>query len=230
MSKGAQLQVSKTKSIPDPNPYVIALYNEYAPWAFDEEKSLTFKNQWRKEFGVDHDHPVDLEIGTGNGFHFAHQALSSPNRSLVGIELKYKPLIQSIRRVVKENGRNARICRHNARLVSEMFGESELNDVFIHFPDPWEKLNRNKHRLIQDEFLNDLFHCQRSGGRMFFKTDSRDYFDWALERFQRSSYQMEGHSFDLHNSKWKEANFETHFERLWLRKGLPIHYAQLIKV
>lgn len=229
MSKGAQLQVSKTKSIPDPNEYVKALYGEFGPWAFDEEKTLTLKGKWREEFRVSADQPLDLEIGTGNGFHFAKQALAHPERSLVGIELKYKPLIQSIRRVVKEGGKNARICRHNARLVSQIFAEGELNDVFIHFPDPWERLNRNKHRLIQDEFLVDLYRTQQSGGRVFFKTDSRDYFDWSLERFLKSPYKMEGHSFDLHNSEWASSNFVTHFESLFLRKGQPIHYAQLIK-
>lgn len=229
MSKGAQLQLTRTKDIPDPNYYVLALRGEFSPWAFDEERSPTFKGKWREEFSVSADHPVDLEIGTGNGFHFGHQALSHPERCLVGIELKYKPLIQSIRRVVKEGGTNARICRYNARLVKDLFAENELNDVFIHFPDPWEKKSRKKHRLIQDDFLKDLFLCQRSGARIFFKTDSRDYFEWALEKFESSPYKLDGHSFDLHNSEWAERNFVTHFERLFAKKGLPIHYVELSK-
>lgn len=229
MSKGAQLQLTRTKDIPDPNIYILALQNEYAPWAFDEERSPKFKGNWRSEFDVPEDHPLDLEIGTGNGFHFGHQALSHPERCLVGIELKYKPLIQSIRRVVREGGTNARICRYNARLVKDLFAENELNDVYIHFPDPWEKKNRTKHRLVQDDFLKDLFHSQQSGSKIYFKTDSRDYFDWALEKFEKSPYRVEGHSFDLHSSEWAEKNFPTHFEKLFLRKGLPIHYAELLK-
>ncbi len=230
MSKGAQLQLTRTKDIPDPNAYIIALMGEYSRWAFDEERSLNFKGKWREEFGVSEDHPVDLEIGTGNGFHFGHQALSHPERCLVGIELKYKPLIQSIRRVVRGDGTNARMCRYNARMVKDLFFEGELNDVFIHFPDPWSKKNRTKHRLIQDHLLEDLHRLQKPGGKLFFKTDSRDYFDWSLEKFEKSPYKMVGHSFDLHHSEWADRNFVTHFEKLFLRKGLPIHYAEMIKV
>ena len=229
MSKGAQLQLTKTRDLPSPNEYVLALLGEYSPWAFDEERAPQLKGQWREEFKVSEDHPVDLEIGTGNGFHFGHLALSTPKRCLVGIELKYKPLIQSIRRVVRERGTNARICRYNARMVKDLFAPEELNDVYIHFPDPWEKESRKKHRLIQAEFLDELFELQKLGSKIYFKTDSRDYFDWALEVFVSSKYKMLGHSFDLHNSEWAEANFITHFERLFLRKGLPIHYAELLK-
>lgn len=229
MSKSAQLQLTKTKDIPDPNYYVLALGGEFSSWAFDEEKAPTKKGVWRKEFGVDDNHPLDLEIGTGNGFHFGHRALSFPRRCLVGIELKYKPLIQSIRRVVKGGGKNSRICRYNARQIQDLFSSQELNDVYIHFPDPWEKKNQRKHRIIQDDFLKELFDCQRSGSHLFFKTDSRDYFDWALEKFEASPYQVKGHSFDLHNSEWAEQNFVTHFERIFLKKSLPIHYAELFR-
>jgi tRNA (guanine-N7-)-methyltransferase len=229
MSKGAQLQLTRTKDIPAPNEYVLALQGEYAPWALDEERAPRLKGKWREEFQVTDEHPLDLEIGTGNGFHFGHQALSHPERCLVGVELKYKPLIQSIRRVVKESKNNARICRYNARMITDLFASDELNDVFIHFPDPWEKKNRTKHRLIQDDFLKDLYGCQRKGGRIYFKTDSRGYFEWALEKFEKSPYEMVGHSFDLHHSAWAEKNFVTHFERLFLRKGQPIHYAELLK-
>ncbi len=227
MSKGAQLQLTKTKAIPNPNYYVLALLDEFSKWAFDEERSPELKGLWRKELGVSEEHPVDLEIGTGNGFHFGHQALSHPERGLIGIELKYKPLIQSIRRVVKAQGSNARICRYNARCVKDLFADGEINDVFIHFPDPWIK--KTKHRLIQDEFLKDLHSIQKPGGRVYFKTDSRDYFDWALPKFESSPYQMVGHTFDLHKSEWADRNFITHFERLFLRKNLPIHYAELLK-
>lgn len=230
MSRGAQLQLSKTKSLKRPNEYVAALSGELKGLAFDEEDCLLFKGQWRqKVFQVPPDHPMDLEIGTGNGFHFGHRALSQPDRCLIGIELKYKPLVQAMRRVVRGGGLNARMIRYNAVLIDHLFETGELNDVIIHFPDPWEKLRQQKHRLIQDEFLQRLFRLQKPGSRIEFKTDSRDYFLWAMERFERSSYRIEASSEDLHRSPYAEKNFVTHFERIFLRKGLPIHYCLLQK-
>lgn len=228
MSKGAQKIISKTSQIPNPNEYVRALYGECGAWAFDEVKTPTLKGLWRSDvFKVDAHHPFDLEIGTGNGFHFAHFAKNNPNRSFLGIELKYKPLIQSIRRALKEGATNMRICRYNAVLVNEMFENEELNDVYIHFPDPWEK--SVKHRLIQDEFLQELYKVQKPGGKVYFKTDSRDYYLWAIDKIKNSPYVLEDCTEDLHQSKWAPTNFVTHFEDMFLRQSLPIHFALLTK-
>ena len=230
MSRGAQLQLSKTRDLPFPNEYVKALLGECSEWAFDEERVLSFKGRWRGEFKVPNDTPVDLEIGTGNGYHFAWRAENNPERMLVGLELKYKPLIQSIRRARRAECTNARMARYNAVLLKDLFEPGELDNVFIHHPDPWLKLSQNKHRLIQDKFLKDMFDLQKAGTEVEFKTDSEDYFDWALPLFEQSPYKVIGWTRDLHNSEFSERNFVTQFENIFLRKGQPIYYALLAKV
>lgn len=228
MSRSAQLRVSRTSSIPKPNAYILALQGEYSPWSYDEERAPTYRGLWReKAFEVDASAPVDLEIGTGNGTHFAHHAAQNPGRCLIGLELRYKPLIQSIRRVRKAGGVNARIARYNAYLLPELFLNGEIDDVFLFFPDPWEKGRNHKHRIVQDEFLERLFAMQRPGSHFYFKTDSRDYFEWSLRRFERSKYEIEAHTFDLHKSPLAEGNFITQFENIFIRKGVPIGYARM---
>lgn len=231
MSRSSQLKISRTRTIPVPNEYINALLNDLSEWSFDEERAPGFKGAWReKAFAAPNNVAMDLEIGTGNGTHFAHHSLKFPERKLVGLELKYKPLIQSIRRALRGGAQNARIARYNAYLLSELFVPGELDDVFIFFPDPWEKHRQHKHRLIQDEFLVNLHNMQRPGGRLFFKTDSRDYFEWSLTRFQRSPYKVLGHTFDLHKSEFAEGNFITQFENIFLRQNIPIGYACMQKI
>jgi tRNA (guanine-N7-)-methyltransferase len=229
MSKGAQLRISKTRSLLRPNAYIQALTSELSPWAFDEEKILEFKGRWREHFGVDAIAPLDLEIGTGNGFHLAHYAQQNPNRSIVGLELKYKPLIQSIRRSLRRGSTNVRVGRYNAVLIHDLFAERELDRVFIHFPDPWEKVRHNKHRLIQDSFLARLFHLVKPGAAIEFKTDSRDYFEWTLEKITKSAFEIAASSFDLHQSPFAETNFVTHFEQIFIRKKQPIHFVRFVR-
>jgi tRNA (guanine-N7-)-methyltransferase len=225
MSKSAQLRVSRTRGIPVPNQYILGLQGEYSPWSYDEERAPTFKGRWREAFAASAEVPLDLEIGTGNGLHFAHHAITYPQRCLLGLELKYKPLIQSIRRALKAGQENARVARYNAYLLPELFVPGELNDVFIFFPDPWEKIRNHKHRLIQDPFLSRLYEMQRPGSRFVFKTDSQDYFQWSLTRFQRSPYKILGYTYDLHNSEFAAHNFVTQFENIFIRQGLKIGYA-----
>ena len=230
MSRSSQLKISSTRRIPVPNEYINALLHDLSQWSFDEERAPGYKGRWRElAFEAPAGIPLDLEIGTGNGLHFAHHAAAHPDRRLIGLELKYKPLIQSIRRALRTGATNARIARYNAYLLSELFVPEELNDVFIFFPDPWEKQRQHKHRLIQDGFLESMFVMQKPGSRLIFKTDSRGYFEWALERFLRSPYKVTGHTFDLHKSEFTEGNFVTQFENIFTRQGIPIGYACLEK-
>jgi tRNA (guanine-N7-)-methyltransferase len=231
MSRSAQLRVSKTRSIPVPNVYIQALLGEYSPWSYDEERAPTFRGQWRRHAfaNLPESTPLDVEMGTGNGTHFAHRTVTNPARALLGFELRYKPLIQSIRRARRAGCENMRIARYNASLVQELFTPGEINDVFIFFPDPWEKGRNHKHRLIQVEFLDKLYECQRPGSRLYFKTDSQDYFQWSVRRFESSRYEMEAMTSDLHQSAYAKDNFITQFENIFIRQGLPIGYAQLLR-
>lgn len=223
-------RLSLTRNLINPNQYVLMMNGEYSQWAFDEERAPLFRGRWRGEvFKVSDDHPVDLEIGTGNGFHFAHLACKNKDRALIGIEIKYKPLIQSIRRALRGGAQNARIVRYDASVLEHLFAEGELNNVYIHHPDPWPKKRHWKHRLIQDEFLLTLWRLMRPGGFVDFKTDSRDYFEWSIEKFKASPFKVTRETWDLHNSDWSGENFVTHFERIFISQGLPIHYARLVK-
>lgn len=226
------LRLKRTSNITNPTSYIQALNGEFAEYAFNEERAPQFRGVWRQlAFGREVTTPLDLEIGTGNGFFFAHQAAKEPNRLLVGIEIKFKPLIQSIRRVVRMGGTNARIARYDAGRVQDLFAPEELDNVFIHFPDPWERKRRqHKNRLIQPEFLVELHKLQKPGSWLEFKTDSRDYFDWAVECFRGSPYQFTGLTYDLHQSEFAPLNFVTHFENIFLRKKQPIHWARLSKI
>jgi tRNA (guanine-N7-)-methyltransferase len=74
-----------------------------------------------------------------------------------------------------------------------------------------------------------MFALQKPGSFFEFKTDSDDYFDWALPMFEKSPYEVEGSTRDLHISDYAKQNFVTHFESLFLRKGQPIYYAFMWK-
>lgn len=222
------MNIKKTRDIQNPHYYVSALLGEYANWAFDEEIAPKYKGKWRTEvFKKASEHPLDLEIGTGNGYFFANRAAKYPNRSLVGIELKFKPLIQTIRRAVFQTSTNMRAVRFDARFIDRLFTAGELNDVFIHHPDPWERRRKQKHRLLQADFLKGLFQLQRPGSSVEIKTDSRDYFLWLVEEIKNTPYEVDRFTLDLHQSEWAPENFVTHFEKIFIEQKVPINYLTL---
>ena len=137
-----RLNLKRTKEIRNPHEYVLAMHGECADWVLDEEAAPKEKGSWSQEV-FQNDLPVDLEIGTGNGFFFASRASSHPDRNLIGIEVKFKPLIQAVRRAERTGARNFRILRYDGRLVNDLFESGEINDVFIHHPDPWHHFGGN---------------------------------------------------------------------------------------
>lgn len=223
--------ISLTRNIPNPHRYILMLQKDFSDWAYDEERAVLFKGKWRHEvFKVREESPIDLEIGVGNGFFFSHQAKAFPERNLIGIEIKYKPLIQTVRRARANGATNIRVLRFHARFVSQLFEKSELNNVYVYFPDPWVKLKSHKHRLIQPEFLRELYDLQRPGSFLEFKTDNLDYFEWTLKHLEESPYRIVRKSYDLHSSEWAQENFQTHFEKLWTSKGLKTHLVRAERI
>jgi tRNA (guanine-N7-)-methyltransferase len=224
-------QIALTKNLVHQNVYTIGLNEEFRDYAFNEERAPLNKGKWRSEiFKVPNETPMDLEIGTGNGTHFQFKAVQNPNRCLVGVELKYKPLIQTIRGALRKGAVNARICRYHAFNVDQLFDLEELNDIYIHFPDPWVTPRKPKNRFVCPQVLDFLWERQRTGSYLEFKTDSREYFLWSLEHIQNSKYKIVFQTLDLHKSERKDQNFMTQFEKIFTRQGIEINYILLQKI
>lgn len=224
-------KISITRDVANPNVYIRALEEEFRSYAFNEERAPLNKGQWRSEIFklASTETPLDVEFGTGNGHHFAHHAANHPNRMLVGFELKYKPLIQSIRRALNLKAQNARILRYHAHNIDLVFEQEEINNVYIHFPDPWERPRKFKNRIVCETFLNRLYQLQRPDTFVEFKTDSREYFLWAMKEIQKTQYKVEFETLDLHATPLKDSNFITTFERIFIHQGIPINYVKLRK-
>ncbi len=229
MSSGflkSRREICKTRELPRQNEYTLALNGELSSWAFDEERAPLNKGKWRENvFRKDSSVSLDLEIGTGNGLHFAHRSKVSPDRLILGIEVKYKPLVQSMRRALRHGSINAGMIRYHAFNLEELFMSGELNDVYIHFPDPWVSPRKPKNRLVNRDILGLLHQLQRPGAQIEFKTDSREYFDWALEEIENAPYQILYKSYDYHSEN--QPDLITAFERIFIQQGLAINYVRL---
>jgi tRNA (guanine-N7-)-methyltransferase len=65
--------------------------------------------------------------------------------------------------------------------IDKIFAENEISESYIFFPDPWGKKNsQKKNRLLQADFLTHLYTVTQDGGKLYFKTDHREYFESVL--------------------------------------------------
>lgn len=225
-------KINLTRTLPKPNAYTLALDNEFKQFAFNEERAPLNKGKWRSEvFHASESQPMDVEIGTGTGMHLADHATKHPERFIVGLELKYKPLIQTIRRAQKNGLRNSAVCRYHAFNLDLVFEKNEINNMYIHFPDPWVTPRKPKNRVVNRNILNWIYEMQRPGSFLEFKTDSREYFLWSLDEIKETKYRIEFQTLDLYktDSIYKQNNFQTTFEKIFVKQGIEINYIKLIK-
>lgn len=219
-------RIVKTKDLRVHNQYTLALDQEYREFAFNEERAPLNRGLWRSEvFKCGSDELMDLEIGTGNGTHFKNRCEKYPARRIVGLELKYKPLIQTIRSVRRLNLENGRVCRIHAFNLDQVFAEGEVNDVFIHFPDPWTSPRKPKNRLVNPRMSEVIYGLQRPGSLFEVKTDSREFFDGAVEILRGSPYKELTVVYDWHKDPRSEGLHKTQFEKIFSQQGLPIYYS-----
>lgn len=212
------------------NPYVAIAQQEEERGVFLEDAARARRGQWREStFKAAEQTPLDLEIGVGNGEFLAHHAALHPERCVLGIERKFKPLVQSLKRAQRAELENAALLRYQAGHLEEIFAPEELNNIYLFFPDPWPKTKHHKNRLVKDAFLKSTFMLQRPGSRFEIKTDNDEYFESILECAQNSQYDIEAQTMDLHQLTLIEENFMTQFERLWTNKGLKTKYLRLKK-
>ena len=225
-------QINLTRTLPVQNAYTLALDNECRDFAFNEERAPLNKSKWRSHvFKCEAERALDVEIGTGSGMHFAYRANRDRQRFLVGLELKYKPLIQSIRRARAQGAVNSAICRYHAFNLDLLFDKNEVNNVFIHFPDPWVTPRKPRNRVVNRTLLGWIYEMQQDGSFLEFKTDSREYFLWALEEIKETKYKIEFQTLDLYREGgvYLAENFQTSFEKIFVKQQIEINYIKLRK-
>jgi tRNA (guanine-N7-)-methyltransferase len=120
--------------------------------------------------------PVTLEIGFGNGDSLLQQAMRSPERNYLGIEVHRPGVGQLLHRAAEAGVHNLRVINHDAvEVLREMIPRDSLDCVQLFFPDPWHKRRHHKRRIVQPEFAQSIRGLLRQGGTFHMATDWLDY-------------------------------------------------------
>jgi len=114
--------------------------------------------------------------------------------------------------------------------VWELFWEWELSETYIFFPDPWaRKKSQLKNRLLQKEFLNNLYTVTKQGGKLVIKTDHRWYFDFLLEELENTDWKQTYISYDFENEPEFQNAETTEFQQLFRGQDIQINHIELEK-
>ncbi len=124
---------------------------------------------------------ISVEVGFGSGRHLLHQAKKNPDTLFIGIEIHTPSAQQVLKQIELQELDNIWVVNYDARLFLEMLPSNSCEQIFVHFPVPWDK--KPQRRVISTSFLDESMRVLRVGGRLELRTDSDKYFWYALETF-----------------------------------------------
>lgn len=179
------------------------------------------KGKWRGIF--QNDNPVRIEIGMGKGKFIHTLARQNPGINYVGIEKYSSVLLRAIQKMEEEPLPNLCFIRMDAETITEVFAPGEVDRIYLNFSDPWPKDRHAKRRLPSAEFLKRYDGILKRDGRLEFKTDNRDLFDFAVEQLPEAGWKTEVLTYDLHaDERLMEGNVMTEYEEKFSSMGNPI--------
>ena len=179
-----------------------------------------YKGGWAKVFG--NNHPVHIEVGMGKGRFIMEMADRNPDINYVGIERYSSVLLRAVEKLKDCEPGNLRFLWLDAGELQEIFAPGEVSRIYLNFSDPWSKERHAKRRLTSPKFMGVYDQILKQDGRVEFKTDNRVLFDYSLESIPEAGWEIESHTFDLHNSEMNEGNVMTEYEEKFSREGNPI--------
>ena len=116
--------------------------------------------------------------------------------------------------------RNLRLICIDAKEIEDVFGKEEIKKLYLNFSDPWPKDRHAKRRLTSKEFLKRYESIIERNGLIEFKTDNKILFDFSLEEYKKSNWELNAVSFDLHNdASLNRDNVMTEYETKFSQMG-----------
>lgn len=179
------------------------------------------RGKWREIFG--NDHPLRIEIGMGKGKFLHTLAKENPDFNYVGIEKYSSVLLRAIQKMEEDELPNLLFIRMDAEEICEVFGEGEVDRIYLNFSDPWPKDRHAKRRLPSRQFLERYDQILKPDGVLEFKTDNESLFQFAVEEVPGAGWKVKALTYDLHaDPELMKGNIMTEYEEKFSSKGNAI--------
>lgn len=189
--------------------------------------SLKLKGNWHKRFG--NNNPIVLELGCGKGEYTVGLAERYPNKNFIGIDIKGARFWRGAKTAIEDGLPNTCFIRTQIELISAVFNENEVSEIWITFPDPQIKYKRTKHRLTNLDFLKKYKSILHDNGIVHLKTDSEFMHGYTLGLLHGAGHEVLYANHDVYHQEGapeEVMNIQTFYENQYLEKNKAITYIQ----
>ncbi|EME7211872.1 tRNA (guanosine(46)-N7)-methyltransferase TrmB [Enterococcus faecium] len=179
-----------------------------------------WKGKWNELFG--NDHPIHIEIGMGKGQFITGMAKAHPEINYIGVEMQVSVVSIALDKLIEQPLPNLKLLHVDGSALTEYFADSEVDQIYLNFSDPWPKKRHEKRRLTYKTFLAVDEQILRPNGEIHFKTDNQGLFEYSQASFSQYGMILKQVWLDLHQSQF-EGNIMTEYEEKFSSKGQRIY-------
>ena len=173
--------------------------------------------------------PWEIEVGTGKGLFLKQAAAVNPQHDFLGCEIAKKYAAYAAARLARAGLPNAKVIQGDAQLYfRDQLTDRSVRAVHVYFPDPWWKKRHHKRRVMNEQFVGEIYRVLELGGTLHFWTDVHEYFertcDLIAAKTPFSSPQPVAETPATH-----DLDYRTHFERRTRQADQPVYRTQFFK-
>lgn len=192
-----------------------------APRQALESGNFPMKGKWKEAFFAQ-PFPITLELGCGKGEYTVGLARTEAGRNFIGVDIKGARMWKGASEVEHEGIPNAGFLRTQIELIDHFFSPSEIDEIWITFPDPqMKKVNK---RLTSTRFLELYRKIMAPSGIINLKTDSPFLYEYTLRMATENGLEILQQTTDLYAEDGIDlaTAIKTHYEKQWLSRGKKI--------
>jgi len=182
------------------------------------------KGEWKNFFH--NAHPITLELACGKGEYAVGLARLHKSRNFIGLDIKGNRMWVGAKTALDEGLNNVAFLRTQIEKITDYFGQEEVSEIWITFPDPQLRISKAKKRLTHPRFLRLYQLIMGSKGIVNLKTDSPDLYNFTKKVIDLFDLQLLEDYSDVYNEGQlsSELKIKTHYEKLDIAKSNRIHY------
>jgi len=189
------------------------------------------KGKW-SEMHFGNSHNLILEIGCGKGEYTLAMAGKNPHINHIGIDIKGDRIWRGAHDAINQNLHNAAFLRIQAQLLNYYFAPGEVSEIWLTFPDPQQQKSRERIRLTSPYFLVIYRNVLKPQGVVHLKTDHDMLFAYTLDLVKKNGHTVNFQTKNLYNEQQTPNGLltecKTHYENIYINKGVPIKYLQFM--
>lgn len=183
--------------------------------------------KWRPDHFKNNNDLV-VELGCGRGEYTVGLGEKNADKNFVGVDIKGSRIWVGSSYALEHKLDNVAFLRTQIELLDKHFGEQEISEIWVTFPDPRPKDKDEKRRLTAPRYLDTYKKLLKKGGWLKFKTDNTPLFDYTLDLIREKLVKVKNleYTYDLYNSEYMDEHFgvKTKYEKLFFEKGERIKY------